>query len=144
MPLKAAIVPVTSFQQNCTLLWDEATRTGAVVDPGGDLDRIEAGIAKTGMTVERILLTHGHVDHAAGAAELKEKLGGVPIEGPHLADKFLLDSIAEVAPTFGMIGGPRRDAGSLACRGRYRDLRGSNLLDSALPRAFPRLGRIRE
>jgi glyoxylase-like metal-dependent hydrolase (beta-lactamase superfamily II) len=105
MPLHAGIVIVTPFQQNCTLLWDDASKRGAVVDPGGDLDRIEAAIAKTGMTVEKILLTHGHVDHAAGAAELKEKLGGVPIEGPHLADKFILDSIAEVAPTFGMVGG---------------------------------------
>ena len=104
MPLKAAIVRVTLFEQNCTLLWDEATRAGAVVDPGGDLDRIEAGIAKVGMTVEKILLTHGHVDHAAGAAELKEKLGGIPIEGPHLADKFLLDSLPDAAASFGMAG----------------------------------------
>jgi hydroxyacylglutathione hydrolase len=102
MPLKAAIVPVTPFQQNCTLIWDEATQVGAVVDPGGDLDRIQAGIARAGMTVEKILITHGHVDHAAGAAELKEKLGGVPIEGPHLDDKFLLDSLAESAQQFGM------------------------------------------
>ena len=56
MPLKAAIVPVTPFQQNCTLLWDEASKQGVVVDPGGDLDRIEAGIKKTGMTVEKIAL----------------------------------------------------------------------------------------
>jgi len=104
MPLKAAIVPVTLFQQNCTLIWDEATKAGAVVDPGGDLDRIEAGIAKVGMTVEKILLTHGHVDHAAGAAELRQKLGGIPIEGPHLADKFLLDSLPDAAASFGMEG----------------------------------------
>jgi hydroxyacylglutathione hydrolase len=104
MPLKAAIVPVTPFQQNCTLIWDEATKVGAVVDPGGDLDRIEAGIARAGMTVERILITHGHVDHAAGAAELKEKLGGIPIEGPHLDDKFLLDSLVQSAAQFGMPG----------------------------------------
>jgi hypothetical protein len=104
MPLKAAIVPVTLFQQNCTLIWDEVTKAGAVVDPGGDLDRIEAGIAKTGMTVEKILLTHGHVDHAAGAAELREKLGGIPIEGPHIADKFLLDSLPGSAASFGMEG----------------------------------------
>jgi glyoxylase-like metal-dependent hydrolase (beta-lactamase superfamily II) len=104
MPLKAAIVPVTLFEQNCTLIWDEATKAGAVVDPGGDLDRIEAGIAKVEMTVEKILLTHGHVDHAAGAAELKEKLGGVPVEGPHLADKFLLDSLPASAASFGMAG----------------------------------------
>jgi glyoxylase-like metal-dependent hydrolase (beta-lactamase superfamily II) len=104
MPLKAAIVPVTLFQQNCTLIWDEATKAGAVVDPGGDLDRIEAGIAKVGMTVEKILLTHGHVDHAAGATELREKLGGIPVEGPHLADKFLLDSLPDSAASFGMEG----------------------------------------
>src|SRR5262245_4402049 len=104
MPLQAGIVQVTLFQQNCTLIWDDAIGRGAVVDPGGDLDRIEAAIAKTGMTVEKILLTHGHVDHAAGAAELKEKLGGIPIEGPHQADKFLLDSLVEAGVAFGMTG----------------------------------------
>ena len=102
MPLQAVIVTVTPFQQNCTLLWDDASKRGAVVDPGGDLDRIEAGIAKVGMTVEKILLTHGHIDHAAGAAELKEKLGGIPIEGPHEEDKFLLDSLVESGFAFGM------------------------------------------
>jgi glyoxylase-like metal-dependent hydrolase (beta-lactamase superfamily II) len=104
MPLQAGIVPVTLFQQNCTLIWDEAVMRGAVVDPGGDLDRIEAAIAKAGMTVEKILLTHGHVDHAAGAAELKERLGGIPVEGPHLADKFLLDALVQAALAFGMTG----------------------------------------
>ncbi len=104
MPLKAAIVPVTPFQQNCTLLWDEDSKQGAVVDPGGDLDRIEAGIKQTGMTVEKILLTHGHIDHAAGAAELKEKLGGIPIEGPHQADKFLLDGLVAQGLAMGMVG----------------------------------------
>jgi glyoxylase-like metal-dependent hydrolase (beta-lactamase superfamily II) len=102
MPLQAGIVHVTPFQQNCTLIWDEATRRGAVVDPGGDLNRIEAAIGKIGMTVEKILLTHGHIDHAAGAAELKEKLGGIPIEGPHKADKFLLDNLAASGLAFGM------------------------------------------
>jgi hydroxyacylglutathione hydrolase len=104
MPLQAGIVTVTPFQQNCTLIWDEATGRGAVVDPGGDLDRIKAAIAKAGMTVEKILLTHGHIDHAAGAAELKEKLGGIPIEGPHEADRFLLDSLVESGAAFGMSG----------------------------------------
>jgi glyoxylase-like metal-dependent hydrolase (beta-lactamase superfamily II) len=104
MPLKAAIVPVTPFQQNCTLLWDEAAKTGAVVDPGGDLDRIEAAIAKIGMTPEKILLTHGHIDHAGGAAELKERLGGVPIEGPHEADRFLLEGLPAQGRAFGMAG----------------------------------------
>jgi glyoxylase-like metal-dependent hydrolase (beta-lactamase superfamily II) len=104
MPLQAGIVPVTPFQQNCTLLWDDALKRGAVVDPGGDLDLIEAAIAEVGMTVEKILLTHGHVDHAAGAAELKEKLGGIPIEGPHEADGFLLASLVEAGLAFGMTG----------------------------------------
>jgi glyoxylase-like metal-dependent hydrolase (beta-lactamase superfamily II) len=102
MPLKAAIVPVTPFQQNCTLLWDEASRKGAVVDPGGDLDRIQAGIAKAGIAPEKILLTHGHIDHAGAATALSEKLGGTPIEGPHKADKFLLDGLAEQARSFGL------------------------------------------
>lgn len=102
MPLKAAIVPVTPFQQNCTLMWDEDSKVGAVVDPGGDIDRIEEAIAKIGMKVEKILLTHGHIDHAAGATELKAKLGGVPIEGPHLGDKFLLDNLPSQALAFGL------------------------------------------
>jgi hydroxyacylglutathione hydrolase len=104
MPLKAAIVPVTPFQQNCTLLWDEESKQGVVVDPGGDLDRIEAGIKQAGMTPGKILLTHGHIDHAAGAAELRERLGGIPIEGPHQADKFLLDGLVAQGTAMGMLG----------------------------------------
>ncbi len=90
--LKAAIVQVTPFQQNCTLIWDEATKTGAVVDPGGDVDKIESAIAEAGIKIEKILLTHGHLDHAGGADELRAKLG-VKIEGPHMADKLLLDAL---------------------------------------------------
>ncbi len=90
--LKAAIVQVTPFEQNCTLIWDEATKTGAVVDPGGDVDKIENAIAEAGIKIEKILLTHGHLDHAGGADELREKLG-VKIEGPHKADKPLLDAL---------------------------------------------------
>lgn len=101
MSIKAAIVPVTPFQQNCTLLFDETTKKGVVIDPGGDLDRIEDAIAKIGMTVEGILLTHGHIDHAAGADELREKLG-VKISGPHKADKFLLDGLEAQARQFGL------------------------------------------
>ena len=99
--LRAAFVPVTPFQQNCTLLWSEATTRGAVVDPGGDVDRILDAVEKTGMTVEKILLTHGHIDHAGGAAELKERLG-VPIEGPHAADRFLLERLAEAGRSYGI------------------------------------------
>ena len=73
-----------------------------MVDPGGDLDRIEAAIAKVGLTVEKILLTHGHIDHAGGAAEFKETHGGLPIEGPHPADKFLLDGLAAQGAGFGL------------------------------------------
>jgi len=99
--LKAAILPVTPFQQNCTLLWDPATMIGAVIDPGGDLDHIEKAISEVGMKVEKILLTHGHIDHAAGAAELKERLG-VPIEGPHEADRPLLDALEAQGQAYGM------------------------------------------
>jgi glyoxylase-like metal-dependent hydrolase (beta-lactamase superfamily II) len=101
MPLKAAIVPVTPFQQNCTLMWDEDSKVGAVVDPGGDIERIEEAIAKVGIKVEKILLTHGHIDHAGAATELKQKLG-VPIEGPHIGDKFLLDNLPSQALAFGL------------------------------------------
>ena len=98
--LKAAIVPVTPFEQNCTLMWGETSKRGVVVDPGGDVPRIQEAITQAGITVEAILLTHGHIDHAGGAAELKAALG-VEIIGPHIADKFLLDGLAEQAKRFG-------------------------------------------
>ncbi|MBF9233308.1 MBL fold metallo-hydrolase [Microvirga alba] len=101
--LRAAIIPVTPFQQNCTLLWSEKTKKGVVIDPGGDLDRIRQAIAESGVTVEKILLTHGHIDHAAGAADLKEELG-VPVEGPHEADRFLLDRLPETGRMYGIEG----------------------------------------
>jgi hydroxyacylglutathione hydrolase len=98
--VRAAIIPVTPFQQNCTLLWCEKTKKAAVVDPGGDLDNIREAIAQSGVTVEKIILTHGHIDHAGGAAELREELG-VQIEGPHEADRFLLDRLAEQGQAYG-------------------------------------------
>ncbi|TCT13161.1 glyoxylase-like metal-dependent hydrolase (beta-lactamase superfamily II) [Tepidamorphus gemmatus] len=101
--LRAAIVPVTPFQQNCTLLFDEASRRGVVVDPGGDLDRIDEAIAKLGLTIEGILLTHGHIDHAAGADELRERLG-VTITGPHRADRMLLANLSAQGAMYGIIG----------------------------------------
>ena len=103
--LKIAIVPVTPFEQNCTLMWDDITKTGCVVDPGGDLDRIEAAIKKCGFKVEKILLTHGHIDHAAGAADLKAKLG-VRIEGPHKADQVLLDALPKQGLSYGIPAKP--------------------------------------
>jgi hydroxyacylglutathione hydrolase len=106
--LKAAIVPVTPFQQNCAILWDDAGKVGAVVDPGGEVDRILETVGKLGVRVEKILLTHGHIDHAGGAAALKEALatggGGalVPIEGPDERDRFLLDGLERQGQTFGI------------------------------------------
>lgn len=102
MALQAAVIPVTPFQQNCAVLWDAETGRGVVVDPGGEVERILAAVAELKVTVERILLTHGHVDHASGAAALREALGAaqgapVPIEGPDLRDRFLLDSLEEQA-----------------------------------------------
>ncbi len=104
--LKAAIVPVTPFQQNCTLLWDPETKKGAIVDPGGDLDHIEAAIAEVGMKPEKILLTHGHIDHAGGAAELRERLGGIPIEGPHANERPLLDNLDKQGEAYGIEARP--------------------------------------
>ncbi|WP_229428613.1 MBL fold metallo-hydrolase [Microvirga pudoricolor] len=101
--IRAMIIPVTPFQQNCTLLWDEDTKTGAVVDPGGDVDRIREAIAEAGVTVDKILLTHGHIDHAGGAAELKEALG-IPVEGPHQDDLFLLAGLGEQGRAYGIPG----------------------------------------
>ncbi len=99
--LQAAIIPVTPFQQNCVLLWDDASKQAWVIDPGGNVPRILEAIAKLGLKVERILLTHGHIDHAGGAAELREALG-VPLEGPDERDAFLLDGLAEQGKAYGM------------------------------------------
>jgi glyoxylase-like metal-dependent hydrolase (beta-lactamase superfamily II) len=100
--LNAAIVPVTPFQQNCTLLWDDETKKGVVVDPGGDIEQIEAAIAQVGMVPEKILLTHGHIDHAGAAAELRERLGGIPIEGPHVYERTLLDNLEKQGEAYGI------------------------------------------
>ncbi len=104
--LKAAIIPVTPFQQNCTLLWDDETKKGAIVDPGGDLDAIVAAIAEVGIVPEKILLTHGHIDHAGGAAELRERLGGIPIEGPHGDERPLLENLDKQGEAYGIPARP--------------------------------------
>jgi hydroxyacylglutathione hydrolase len=99
--VRAAIIPVTDFQQNCTLMWCPQTMRAVVVDPGGELPRIRRAIAEAEVTVEKIWLTHGHIDHAGAAAELRQELG-VPIEGPHRAEEFLLGHIAASGLKFGM------------------------------------------
>jgi hydroxyacylglutathione hydrolase len=111
--LRAAVVPVTPFQQNCTLLWDEDSKRGAVIDPGGEVDRILAAIREAGFLSDMILLTHGHIDHAGGAAELRDSLrrqdrGGdeasCPIIGPDERDRFLLQGIEQQARAYGLTG----------------------------------------
>ncbi len=100
---RIGVIPVTPFQQNCSLVFDEESKRGAVFDPGGDTDRILGAIKQAGVTVEKILLTHGHIDHAGGAAELKDLLS-VPIEGPHRDDEWLLDALPQRGLEFGMTG----------------------------------------
>lgn len=99
--MKFQVIPVTAYMQNCTLLWCEATNKAAVVDPGGDLDRIEQAIAQNGVELEKILVTHAHLDHAGGVAELAEKYG-VPIEGPHEEDQFWIDMLPQQAQMMGL------------------------------------------
>lgn len=102
-PLKATIIPVTPLQQNCTLLWCTATNRAAVIDPGGDLPKIRAAIAQAGVTVDKILVTHGHADHCGGVAELARELG-VPVEGPHEADRFWLARLEDDCRKWGLRG----------------------------------------
>lgn len=101
--LQAGIIPVTPLQQNCTVLFDPDLREGVVVDPGGDADVIIQTVEENGITLKAIWLTHGHLDHAGGAMELKERLG-LEIIGPHEDDRFILENIEASAERFGMTG----------------------------------------
>jgi hydroxyacylglutathione hydrolase len=99
----ALIIPVTPLEQNCTLIWCEASKKAVVIDPGGDVPKILRAITQSNVTVEKIWLTHGHIDHVGGAAELRDALK-VPIEGPHIDDKYLLDNVVSSGARFGMTG----------------------------------------
>jgi len=99
--LQFKIVPVTPFQQNCTVLWCDETGQAAVVDPGGDVVQILAAIRAVGADPVKILLTHGHLDHVGGTAELAERLA-LTIEGPHRDDNFLLQSLSQQSLMFGV------------------------------------------
>jgi hydroxyacylglutathione hydrolase len=105
LPLRAAIIPVTPLQQNCCLIWCTKTMRGAFTDPGGDLPKLREAMRQTGVTVEKILLTHGHIDHCGSAGIFAEELR-VPIEGPHEDDRFWIDRLAEDGARYGVDGKP--------------------------------------
>lgn len=100
-PIQIIVIPVTAFQQNCSVIFDRETKAGAVIDPGGDVDRILAALEEHGVKVEKIVLTHGHIDHVGGAADLAERLS-VPVLGPHEADRPLLERVEQQAREFGV------------------------------------------
>ena len=100
MTLRVVIVPVTPFQQNCSLAICDATGKAALIDPGGDVEVLLAQVEKQGVTLEKILLTHGHIDHCGGTAELQKRLG-LPVEGPHAEDRFWIDQLPSQSRLFG-------------------------------------------
>jgi glyoxylase-like metal-dependent hydrolase (beta-lactamase superfamily II) len=100
-PVRAMIAPVTPLQQNCTIVWCTKTKKAAVIDPGGELPRILKGIEQQGLALEKIWVTHGHMDHAGATAALREATGA-PVEGPHEDDRFWIDRIAESGQRYGM------------------------------------------
>lgn len=100
-PIRALVVPVTPLQQNCTIVWCVKTKKAAIIDPGGEVPRLIDILRDKGLTLEKIWVTHGHLDHAGGTAALKSATG-VPIEGPHRDDQFWIDDIGRSAAKWGM------------------------------------------
>ena len=100
-PIKAVILPVTPLQQNCTIVWCAKTKKAAVIDPGGEVPRLLAALDELGLTLEKIFVTHAHMDHAGGTADLKAATG-VPIEGPHPDDQFWIDGIPQQGQLYGL------------------------------------------
>ena len=104
-PLRAAILPVTPLQQNCSLIWCTKTMRGAFVDPGGDLPKLRDAVARAGVTIEKIIVTHGHIDHCGSAGIFAQELG-VPIEGPHEDDRFWIARLEDDGRNYGVTGKP--------------------------------------
>lgn len=102
-PIQAVVIPVTPFQQNCSLLWCTLTRRAAFIDPGGDLDLLVQTAQNQAVKLEKILITHGHIDHCGQAGILARRLG-LPIEGPHVADRFWIDQAGMQGASFGLQG----------------------------------------
>ena len=100
MSFRHRTIPVTPFQQNCSLVWDDATHQAAVIDPGGDIEVLLAAVKELGLTLEQIWLTHAHIDHAGATGTLARTLG-LPIEGPHEADQFWIDALPHQSRMFG-------------------------------------------
>lgn len=102
-PMRAAIIPVTPLQQNCSLIWCTKTMRGALVDPGGDLDKLKDAVRRAGVTLEKLLVTHGHIDHCGQAGILAKELG-LRIEGPQEADRFWIARLDEDGRRWGLHG----------------------------------------
>ena len=100
MSLQYKLVPVTAFEQNCSILWCDETKEAVVVDPGGDIPKILAALQEADLTLTKIILTHAHIDHAGATAELSETYQ-LPIEGPHVEDKFWIDLLPQQSQMFG-------------------------------------------
>jgi len=102
-PMRAAILPVTPLQQNCSLIWCTKTMLGALVDPGGDLDKLKDAVRRAGVTLEKLLVTHGHIDHCGETGVLAKELG-LKIEGPHEADRFWISRLPDDGRRWGLHG----------------------------------------